>query len=663
MNYLKITFIAVILQLMTANSVMAARQGFLFLGTSRQSITGSYDFTSSSYGKSSSHDQRITENYGFGIDYAIFKPDILVGVFNVNLLASQTDSSDSYRSNNSTSKLGFLYDISGDFFAKSTSPFKVMYKSQVNDVQRSFGGSYKLNSDIFGANWVIKNKTIPLAVSYSRSISSTDGTPDDRTFTNEEINIHASHSKGGSETYLDLTNANDHYDSNSGLGNGSNRRYKGSLRHSLLWDVAGLRRSLTSSVTIEESASLFTRSSTIDWHESILWDLGKALKSNLNYNYGNSTTDRGRQQSNAVIGQLQHSLFSSLTTSLQVNGRYYDDNYGSESEISGRVSLVYRKILPFSGTLDLGGYKQYGITDRVQNTQSTLRRTAFKEPHTVVFGQRTVLVYPDYIPGSLFIYNASARIRPANLFYSEGIDFRVDTTNPLAEIIVVPGSSLDVDISSPDGNSLLITYDYRFYNIPRYATNSQGVNGSIGLMGGTYRIFAGIDQSNEESLSGTVQSSQLNYHTRVNVGLNAKWYKYLLSTEVTRNDATFDRSRTLDSSLDYTDIIWKGTLALYLKDSHRWYEAGADKTQRLDTVVSTGGNYIIPAIFYGSMTVRADYTKWLSVVGTDRFSIGAYLRWKIRKFVISLQSNFSYNRIGENLSESESFGLHISRYF
>lgn len=665
MNYLKISFIAVNLLLLTSNTVMAARQALLFLGTSRQSIAASYDFSNSSFGKTSSHEQRMIENYGFGIDYAIFKPEILNGSFNINLLASQNDSSGSSSNNSSssTSKLGFLYDISGDFFGKSASPIKVFYKSQISDVQRSFGGSYQLNSDIFGANWVLRNKIMPLAFSYSSSVSSTDGTPDDRTFSNEEVSIHASHFKGGSQTFLDLTNTVDRYELKSGASGSVNRQYKISFRHTLDWNEADLKRSLNSSVTVYEAANLSTRSSSTDWQESLLWDLGKALKSNLNYIYNSASTNRGSQQSNALIARLQHNLFRSLTTNLQVNGRYFDDDYGAESEINGRISLAYRKILPENSSLDIGAYKQYGITDRTQNSQIVLMRTVLKETHTVVFGKRLILGYPNYMPGSISIYNASASIRPANLFYSEGADFHVDTTGPMAEVIVVPGSSLDIDVSTPDGNNLLITYDYQLDNNQRYATSSQGINGGVGIMEGKYRIFGGIDQSIQESLSGAAQSSRLNSYLRVNAGLSAKWYKYSLTTQITKTDSIFDHSRSLDSSIDYSDALASGTVVLYLRDSYRWYAPFEGNSRDSDTVISLGGNYNIPSVFYGSMTLRADYVKWLSNVDSDRLSVGADFHWKVRKFVVSLRSNLAYTQVGGNLSESESIRLMITRYF
>jgi hypothetical protein len=664
MNYLKILFIAVCLLLLSATTNMAAERGLLLLGSPRQSIDGSYEFTNASFGKTSSHEQLIIENYGFGIDYAVLSPEILSGSLKLNLLASQDQASVSGNNSGSASKLGFLYDIKAEFFNTSVSSLNVVYKSQINDVQSPFEGSYRLNSDIFGANWIIRNKVLPVVFSFSRSISSTDGTPEDSTDSNNDISINVSHMMGISRTNLDLDNTNDHFVLKNGAIDSINRQYKASLRNTIAWNDADRMRSLDSYVTVYESATTNAGSnSTFDLQENLLWDLGKALKSNMSYNYDNSSTDRGRQQSNAVIGMLQHTLYNSLTTQLVANARNYNDNSASESEIDGRVSLAYRKMLPAESTLDLGYYQQYGITDRTQVQGALARRTVLKEPHSVVFGQRILLANPNYVPGSIFVYNASATFRPAILMYTEGVDFRVDTTFPLAEVIVIPGSKLDVDSSSPGGNNLLITYDYQLDNSQRFSTTNQGASASIGLMGGKYRIFAGIDQSKQESLSGTVQSSQLDSHSRINAGFNAKLYKYTLTSQIVKYDSVYDNSRTVDSSLDYSDTVRSGMLALYIRDSYRWYGSDSITTQGPETVVSVGGNYILPSIFYGSMTLRADYAKWISNIDSDRLSVGADLRWTVRKFVVSLQSIYAYTRIGGNLSESESIRLHFTRFF
>lgn len=658
MNNLKIPFIAICLLMLSATTVMAATQGLLLLGTSRQSVDLSYDFTRNSFSKRSSQEQNIIENYSFGIDYAVLNPDVMNGALDISLYANQFKASGNATTSSSNSKLGFLYNIKGNFFDKSIAPVNLLYRSQISDVQRAFGASYKLNSDIFSANWTVRNRIVPLAFSYSHSVSSTDGTADDRTSTNDEIDIHAGHTKGISQTYLDLTNRNERTVFHSGLNNLDDHTYSANIRNSLLWNDAGRSRSLYSALRFNESTG-GNAFSSFDWQENLSWDLGKSLKTGINYTFSTTRTNRGKQDSSVVNWQLQHTLFQSLVTQLQANARKFNDNNGTETEIDGRLSLLYKKALLAQSLLQLQGYRQYGVTER---TQGILRRTALNEPHTASIGQAIPLNNPNIVPGSVVIYNSNPAIRPSGVAYTT-FDFTVDMSSSIARIVVTPLSQLETDIATAGGNNLLITYDYQLDRNLRFATVSQGAGADLGLLGDKYRLFVRVDQTSQEPLGGKASSLQLNSQTMLNAGVNAKWNKYTLTTQYTQNDSIYDSSRSLDGSLDYADILGNSTLALYVRNSYRWYGKSQGRRQDPENILSMGGNYVRPSFLYGTLALRADYGKWTSRVQSDRFSVGADIRWMFRKFVVTLQSNLSYTRTNGNLSESESVRLHLIRYF
>jgi len=63
------------------------------------------------------------------------------------------------------------------------------------------------------------------------------------------------------------------------------------------------------------------------------------------------------------------------------------------------------------------------------------------------------------------------------------------------------------------------------------------------------------------------------------------------------------------------------------------------------------------------MKVRADYFKWITNVDTDRLSVGADMRWALRKLTLSLHSNYSLSRTNGTSSDTKNVGIQITRYF
>jgi hypothetical protein len=662
MNDLRPSFIALCLILLTSAVAAAADRGFLLLGSPRQSVQLNYNLTNTSSG-ASSHDQRIMENYGFGIDYAVLNPDTLAGSLALNLVATQNMHSESRMQDRSTSNLGFLYDIKGDFYPRSTAPLSANFKSQYTTVQRTYGGSYNLTGNIVGLNWAIRNSLVPLSLNYSHSKSTTDGAGDDRTYTYDSYGVHAGHTQGISRSVLDMVYSKERYWYTSGSGGNDSNQLRGTFTNTLAWNTDGLERGVDTSIAFYDYGLGPRKSTSFDLQETLRWDLGKALKTRISARHSNMQDGSRKQDVNSVEALVEHRLFQSLITQLQGLARDYRDQGSKETEVNGRLTLTYRKNLPYDSILELGGYRSYGVTDRRQDWL-TLQRTAFREPHTAVYGQRIVLANPNYVSGSIRIYNANPAIRPAALWYSEGTDFTVDTTRPMAEIIIIPNSPLDVDIGTTDGNRLLITYDYRLEGSTSFSTTGTGANGSVSLLGNLLRLFATLNRTDNEPRDGNREALQLNNQEQLITGFSVNLYNFVFSLQYEKNDSTYDVSRTLETSVSYSSVLWRGNYNVYLRNSYIWYPRVMIKnmpdSQNMTTI---GGSYVIPSILAGSLHLRADYVKWLSNTDSDRLSVGADLRWSFRNMVISLNSNYSYSKTSRQTSNTESLSLQIMRTF
>ena len=577
-----ISVIAMLLLMLTVDTVMAARQSVFMLGNLRQWVDFSYSLNMNNHEASSVTQHYLTEKYNISLDYAVVSPRILNGSLALSLEGDQYSSSGSGATGSNGSTYGLQYDIKGSVLDKSPIPLSFILQSQIQEVQRSFGGDYLLNYDTYGATWSIRNGYLPVSVNFVRSVSTTHGLPDDREAVHNEVGIHAQHSAGRiSLTSLDIISSDNDYTFTNSNVTDSSRSFDFNLRNYLHWDDGGKSRDLDSSARLREDVGI-NDSKNFSLNEALVWDLGRALRSGATYTLSQQTSFRGDQQTNAGTIWLQHLLYQSLTTNLMGNARSLKLENGSETEVGGRVSLVYKKILSQGSFLSLQTYKQYSVTDR-HLTNS--RFPVLDEVHQVLFGQNIPLNKPNVLPGTIVVRNENQSVRP--LPYQEGIDYRVLILGAQTEIVVSgPGVSgvIADDSLLPNGNRLLISYDFLTDSDVRFATDSVGAGGDYSFRNGLLRVFARYDSYTQDALSNdaTVQGQGLGFQTTYTAGGETRWNKFLISTQYSKTDGALQQSQYVDGTVNYNDVWGSGTISLFLTNSYHWYGNvnGIDRSPR-----------------------------------------------------------------------------------
>jgi hypothetical protein len=152
------------------------------------------------------------------------------------------------------------------------------------------------------------------------------------------------------------------------------------------------------------------------WQEQLNLRHGRNLRSYYLFNLLKNEFEDGRTRSYRAEAGLDHQLYQSLTTHLDVHGRRlkFDEAEDRETGMTGRVD--YRKRTPW-GRLTAG----YGRTlDWIERDQGEGVRRVINEGLTLDAVQFVFLDEINVIPDSLVVTDPAG-----NIFYVEGFDYEV----------------------------------------------------------------------------------------------------------------------------------------------------------------------------------------------------------------------------------------------
>ncbi len=632
----------------------AGRKSLLLLRNIQQSVGLTYNFDQYHYSSSSTSRHEAFEDYIVGTDYAIYDPNILNGRFTIGFRLKQDDySSDDY--DNTTAGYGIFYDIRGVLGEKNTYPLHFMLNSKTEDISRNYGVDYQLKTETYGASLIIRNFYLPGTVNLIRSISETDGLDADNKITRDELSLHLRNSYRISESYVDVSLVQEDYDESiPNPDEDFNDSAELDFGNVLNWKNRGLARQLNTTVKVWKANGLNERDD-LEWNETLGWDLGRALRSGLNYTYTIARPDGVDRESNLWRGWLQHELYQSLTTQLEVFGRDTDFSPGDEQVVGGRIGWGYRKILPAESSLNAQLFTQYQVTDRNLESQT---QTIINEPHPVVLGERLFLDNLNAVPESIVVRNRDPLVRVAP--YEEGIDYRVEQVGARTEI-VVEGAGLSNIILT--GMVLLISYDIRVDPDIRFATDAEGIAAEVHLFADRYRVFASFDRIHQGILSGDDDANYLADQRNYRLGGERRWRTITLSSEYQRFESDIQSNQFIDGTLRYYDVLESGSLSLYLRDRYWWYDASGSNATDDQNLINLGGQYRTTLLGSVLTTLTGDYQRVMGGADSDRLALGADFRWAFRQLVVSLRSRAAFRWIEGELTRDEHVRLELTRYF
>ena len=638
----------------------AVQRSLLLLSSLQQQVNLGYgydSYTSESDSRTSSSSQhRFDENYSMGIRYIIYDPRLLTGTFSGTIGLHQEQTGDGQANNNNGSGQNFQYRVGGTLLKKDF-PITFYSFSQLDRVQRTFAPTYELNSDGFGVALSLQNKFFPTSLSYSRNTSATNGQGVDTTSTSDAFSVSASHS------YRDIVQNMLTFSRNSiqtdigsaAKGTISIEGFQLGLSNGIDFHAAH-GRSLHSRYLLQEQTGSQQRRSS-EWTEALLWGFGEALTGGANYANIYENINSQKTISNSGSIWLQHRLFQSLTTGINLDASRSDFTNGDITSTGGSVSLNYVKSLRRESTLQLGFNQSYSISDNtlagdvlyVVNERQTVPDliTVFEIP----------LAKPDIVHDSITVRNQGGSFK-----YTEGADYTV-RQNGLSTYLVFPAVPQPGLFPITASAILSIDYQYKVNPSIRYASSSRSATANLSLFGNRYRIFANYAESSQEALSGRQNAARLYGNRNYSLNFTTRLEHASFGGEYRRNESTISSSNEMAAFWRYAGNFDATYLSIGLRDNITFSgNDGMTAGKNYSNAFSMSGSLQRLLLEVINMRITGQYVNLTGQLESNYMTVGVDFDTYFGKTEVSLQSS-TYWRFEATSEQENSIRLNLRRQF
>jgi hypothetical protein len=236
---------------------------------------------------------------------------------------------------------------------------------------------------------------------------------------------------------------------------------------------------LASSLRFEDQVRNGIDSTSIDLGERATVVHNESLESRYNYTFYDRTVSVTDSRRHEGIASLRHQLFDSLTSTLEVEGRWEQDESPGSSLVAtrfgGGFNERYTKRLPQENqiALDLG----LRVLDQERDADGD-SRVVIDERHILATGVVTLLNQPDVERSTVLVTDGAGRA-----FYREGLDYLLIPRDRLTQIQRVPGGFI------PDGGAVLVDYRSGLQASSAFVTVEQRYGARLDLPGRLLSLY------------------------------------------------------------------------------------------------------------------------------------------------------------------------------
>lgn len=415
--------------------------------------------TAETGGSSQSTYQRlyVAPTVGIGWDYFLYHPDLMT----FSLLAEpgyvwQTSGS----AQNPSQENDLLLNGSINATLLQLKPYaSTVFASSSHDThQYDFFNTVVEDVQSFGGTTGYREGAVPFTVSFQKSLNNSSGFAYNSTSDQTMLNLHAVNERRfGDNTDLTYQYQNSTWDQSS-LGTASS-----SSSHDVtLTDAEHFGKStLNSSLLYNQSDYSGATSDNLNLALDLSVEHTPQLRSFYDYAVSRYSTDGGDSLQNTARVGLQHQLYESLTSTVDVHGSSLNSDYTGSTldSYSGGTSgsVNYSKNLGGWGHLSLGTTANYDLT---QQDSSGTALLITDESHVLNTGQWVRLNQPRVINDGNFRVTTTGHV-----LLTEGTDYYVNRSTDPWQIQISPFSLL---ITSPA--TVLVTYDIQPNPSGNYST-------------------------------------------------------------------------------------------------------------------------------------------------------------------------------------------------
>jgi hypothetical protein len=656
MSRLIISALSLTLLLICVHEAAAAQRGLLLLDNFQQKVDLSYQFDTDQNKSKSTERHYLNESYTFDINYGIFDQRILNGHLSASMQFLQQNSSGSNELNSSTSAKQFQYNFSGKLYESSPASVGFHSSSTINAISRDFSPDYQVETDNLGVMAHIKNKLLPLEVSYERTLNHTSGLNQNYSITNNTFGFLASNDyKNTGRTDLRLSANKDVTD----VGNvtSENQQFNVGLTNANTFFTQSKPLNMINAFSFsEQNSSVYSKA--LGLSHSLSWIPGRALTLGFNYSFSNHARDNQKDELQRVQITLTHRLFQSLETSMDITAKRNNLSIGPEDETTGTINLRYNKLLPLDSRLKVDLRQQYGVTTRAFVTGQV---TAIDEAHTIDASKVFTLQHPNANVGSIVILNSNPLTHP--LPYVLDIDYRIIVIGAQTQISTdIPGSQITV------GDKLNISYNYQVDPRVSYATNSRGVSSTLSLFSNKYSVFAMWQESYQTMLSGHSTTVNFTEQSSYQIGFSSQFDKGEFTSDYSSTTSTGDQQQSLYGSIRYGGGTGRG--ASYMLSATNRYSlitssdiTGHNTREQRTNRTSVSATYNTTLLNTIICMLTTQYAMERISLSRDDVSLSMRLQWRAGKLSLSLLSQLFYRKNVSDWALDEHVRFDLTRYF
>lgn len=477
---------------LSAHASLAFPRALLMLRDFHNWLELNYEYngreSESSSSKLSLTEHQFNQTYHFDTQYAIYNPRWVHGNLAIDLGLNEEWYKGTTDGSGSEMNLESGYRLDGIVMDRRKTPINFFTQSQTTDVNRRFARNYDLQTDNHGISLTLKNRYLPAHLRYFLNRSETDGLELDRVLETSTFAADCTHQyRDFSLTELNYTCTDDDTTYSGGVQpaeSNSNKEFE--ARNTLSWGEHLKRSFFNSSYRTRNESGLNELKST-DWSEFLLWKPGLALSLRLNYQVSDDESGNLSRQDQKMGIQIEHRLYESLTSRIQLRDRQTDYDQGQENEWGWLLGFAYRKKLPRDSLFNLGYSYHYQETDR--KVQGSIFFVV-AEPLTVDLFGRNVLANYDLVSESIVVQNEERTTT-----YQLGVDYLVEQLGRETEIIIPAGSLI-----APD-DTVSVDYQYNIDPSIDYSTIVHQAYTSLSLFERRYRLYGDLVKSDQALLS------------------------------------------------------------------------------------------------------------------------------------------------------------------
>ena len=486
------TFFVFAVFFLSAHASLAFPRALLMIRDFHNWLDLNYEYdgreSESSGSKLSLAEHQFNQTYHFDTQYAIYNPRWVHGILAVDLGVNEEWYKGTTDGSGSKMNLESGYRLDGIIMDRRKTPINFFTQSQATDVNRRFARNYDLQTDNHGIVLTLKNCYLPTHLRYMFNRSETDGLELDRVQETSTMAVDSTHQyRDISLTEISYSRTDDDTSYNGGSQPAeSNINKEFQARNTLSWGEHLKRSFFTSSYRTRDESGLNDLKST-DWSESLLWKPGLALSLRLNYQVSDDESGNLGRQDHKMGVQLEHRLYDSLVSRIQVRDRQTDYDQGQEDELGWLVGFSYRKKLPRDSLFNLGYSYHYQETDRNINGNLFF---VVAELLTIDLFSRNVLANYDVVEDSIVVRNEERTTT-----YQIGVDYLVEQLGRETELIIPAGSLI------ADGDTVSVDYQYNVDPSINYSTIVHQAYTSLSLFERRYRMYADLVISDQALLS------------------------------------------------------------------------------------------------------------------------------------------------------------------